>query len=52
MNNIEFLSPRLVGERFSGHAIPLEVLRDLAVLEEMVVETAKWEYMHEHHDRK
>ena len=52
MNNIEFLSPRLVGERFSGHAIPLEVLRDLAVLEEMVVETAKWEYMHEHPDRK
>ncbi len=52
LNNIEFLSPRLVGERFSGHAIPLEVLRDLAVLEEMLVETAKWGYMQEHPDRK
>ena len=52
LNNIEFLSPRLVGERFLGHAIPLEVLRDLAVLEEMLVETAKWGYMQEHPDRK
>ena len=52
LNNIEFLSPRLVGERFSGHAIPLEVLRDLAVLEEMLVETAKWEYLHEHPGRQ
>lgn len=49
---IPFLSPRLVGERFQGGAIPLEVLKDLAVLEEMVVEVAKWTYLHEHAGRK
>lgn len=49
---IRFLSPRLVGKRFEGHAIPLEVLKDLAVLEEMVIEVAKWRYLQEHPDRK
>lgn len=47
-----FLSPRLVGERFAGHAIPLELLKDLAVLEEMVVEVAKWHYLNDHPERK
>lgn len=47
-----FLSPRLIGKRFEGHAIPLEVLKDLAVLEEMVVEVAKWRYLQEHSDRQ
>ena len=49
---IDFMAPRLVGERFTGHAIPLEVLKDLAVLEEMVVEVAKWKYRQEHPGRK
>jgi len=48
----KFLSPRLVGERFDGHAIPLEVLKDLAVLEEMVVEVAKWCYLQDHQERQ
>ena len=26
--NIDFLNPRLVGDRFNGHSIPLEVLKD------------------------
>ena len=38
--SIPFLSPRLVGERFVGHAIPLELLKDLAVVEEMIIEVA------------
>jgi hypothetical protein len=42
----------LVGERFQSHAIPLEFLRDLAVLEEMVVEVAKWRFLQEHPNRK
>jgi hypothetical protein len=50
--SIPFLSPRLVGERFAGHAIPLELLKDLAVLEEMIIEVAKWRYLQEHPDRK
>ena len=49
---IDFLAPRMVGERFSGHAIPLEVLKDLAVLEEMVIEVAKWHYYNKHPNRK
>ena len=51
-NPIPFLSPRLVGERFNGHAIPLEVLKDLAVLEEMISEVAKWRYLDEHKDKQ
>lgn len=41
---IEYLSPRLVGSRFEQHSIPLEVLKDLAALEELIVEVAKWHY--------
>lgn len=47
-----FLRPRLVGERFEGHSIPLEVLKDLAVLEEMVVEVAKSEFLKDHPQRR
>ncbi len=47
-----FMSPRLVGERFNGHAIPLDVLKDLAVLEEMVIEVAKWRFLQEHQTRQ
>jgi len=49
---IDFLSPRLVGGRFAGHAIPLEVLKDLSALEELVVEVAKWHYRLDNPERK
>lgn len=49
---IPFLRPRLVGERFQEGAIPLEILKDFAVLEEMVIEVAKWAYLKDHPDRK
>lgn len=45
MSSIEFLSPRLQGKRFDDGFIPLEFLADLAVLQEMVVEVARWRYM-------
>lgn len=47
MNNlkqVEYLKPRFIGERFKNHSLPLEILKDLAVLEEMIVEVAKWKY--------
>ncbi len=47
-----FISPRLVGQRFEEHSIPLEVLKDLAVLEEMIIEVAKWCYLEDHPDRR
>ncbi|HAT48844.1 MAG: hypothetical protein HQL07_03800 [Nitrospirae bacterium] len=53
MNNpIPFMQPRMVGERFQGHAIPLEMLKDLAVLEEMIVEVAKWCFLQDHPGRQ
>ena len=48
---LEFLSPRFVGARFAGHSIPLEVLKDLAVFEEMVGTAARLLYLQEHPDR-
>jgi hypothetical protein len=43
--NQAFLKPRLVGRRFAEHTIPLELLKDFAALEEMLVEIAKREYL-------
>jgi len=47
-----FLKPRLVGKRFDNHTIPLEILRDFAVLEEMIIETAKWKYLENNTERQ
>jgi hypothetical protein len=47
-----FLKPRLTGSRFDGHAIPLELLTDLAVLEEMIIEVAKLEFLKDNPGRK
>lgn len=52
MNSEPFLKPRLTGARFDGGVIPLEVLGDLAVLEVMVVEVAKWKYREANPTRK
>lgn len=48
----EFMRPRFIGKRFEGKSIPLEILKDLAVLEEMIVEVAKNEFLKDHSDRK
>jgi hypothetical protein len=48
----DFLRPRLVGKRFEGHSIPLGLLGDLAVLEAMVIEVAKWRYLQDNPNRK
>ena len=42
----------MVGRRFDEHAIPLELLKDLAVLGEMLIEVAKWCYLRDHPERK
>jgi hypothetical protein len=47
-----FLTPRLVGARFEENSIPLEFLKDLAVLEELIIDVAKWIYLREHSSRK
>lgn len=43
-----FVAPRLVGSRFEDHTIPLELLKDLAALEEFVVAVAKWKFVEQH----
>lgn len=48
----EFLKPRLDGERFNEHSIPLELLKDFAALEEMLIEVAKWKFRQAHPDNK
>lgn len=52
MSSREFLRPRLLGSRFEGATIPLDVLADLAVLGEMVIEVAKWRYLESHPERQ
>lgn len=52
MSTQPFLRPRLTGSRFEGGAIPLEFLKDLAVLEEMIVEVAKSEFLKDNPDRQ
>lgn len=42
------LRPKLDGDRFREHAIPLGMLKDLAALEDLLLETAKQEFRDEH----
>jgi hypothetical protein len=39
------IEPRFVGVRFEDHTIPLELLKDIAVLEEFVIAVAKWKFV-------
>lgn len=50
--NSEFLKPRLVGSRFEDHSIPVEVLKDWAAFEGLIVEAARWLYLEENPRRK
>lgn len=48
----EFIQPRFDGQRFEEHTLPIEVARDLAAYETLVVELAKHLYLQEHQDRQ
>jgi hypothetical protein len=52
MNQDRFLAPRLVGARFDQHSLPLEILKDFAVFEEMLLEVSKWQFLASNPDRK
>lgn len=52
MEQVPFLKPRMAGSRFDEHAIPLDMLKEFAVLEEMIVEVAKWHYLNDHPKRE
>ena len=51
MPSVEFLCPRLIGARFENGEIPLEFLRDLAALRELVLDVAKWRFLAENPER-
>ncbi len=48
----EFIQPRFEGARFAEHTLPLEVAKDLAAYESLVVELAKHLYLKEHPNRQ
>lgn len=52
IHSTEFMRPRYVGIRFEGHAIPLELFSDLAVLKDLVTDVAKAKYLQDNPDRK
>ena len=52
MASVELLRPKLNGRRFDGGEIPLEVLSDLAALQEMVFEVAKWRFKQDNPNRR
>lgn len=47
-----FLKPRLTGKRFDDHSIPLAFLKDIAILEVMISELAKYEFLNKNQGRK
>ncbi len=51
MKSKPFLRPRLSGARFEHNSIPLELLKDISVIEEMIIELAKAEYLKDHSNR-
>ncbi len=48
----DFIQPRFDGARFEEHTLPVEVARDLAAYETLIVALAKHLYLIEHGDRE
>ena len=51
-SKIVVLRPRLTGRRFEKHGIPVELLKDFAVLGEMIIEVAKYQFLKDHPKRQ
>ena len=51
MPSHEFFKPKLSGQRFEDHTIPVEILDDFANYEELLLKLAKWIY-YEENDRQ
>jgi len=49
---IEFSQPRFTGTRFDEHTLPVDVARDLAAYESLIVDLAKHLYLQEHPERQ
>jgi len=49
---IPFLKPKFEGTRFDGHRLPLDLLRELVLFEELILDTARWLFMEQNAGRK
>ena len=47
-----FLNSKLQGKRFDEHTVPVDVLKDLAALQELIVEVARVLYLRDHTTRE
>lgn len=47
-----FITPRFVGPRFDQHTLPVEVTKDLAAYQTLIVELAKHLYLNDHPERQ
>ncbi len=47
-----FITPRFVGPRFDQHTLPVEVTKDLAAYQTLIVELAKYLYLKDHPERQ
>jgi len=47
-----FFAPKLRGRRFINHCIPVELFKDLSVLESMIFEISKQKYLNDNTDRQ
>lgn len=52
MANKELFKPHFHGQRFEGQALPLDILADLAALQEVIIELAKSDYLAQNPERK
>lgn len=48
----DFSQPRFTGTRFDEHTLPVDVARDLAAYESLIVDLAKHLYLEDHTDRQ
>ncbi|HDS1128922.1 TPA: hypothetical protein QDZ99_001590 [Stenotrophomonas maltophilia] len=48
----DFSQPRFTGTRFDEHTLPVDVARDLAAYERLIIELAKHLYLQEHSERQ
>jgi hypothetical protein len=48
----EFISPKFTGERFDKHSLPIDVARDLAAYQSLIIELAKALYFKDHPERQ
>lgn len=51
-HRIEIFTPRYEGDRFSEHRLPLDMIEDLSVFQEMTIEMAKVIYKEKNQDRE